>query len=236
MQYGQKYLRLAARLAVVVPFAALLQSPSPALAQVPLGAAANVAALGGSAVTCTGSMVKGDAGVDLGGAVTQTGCAISGAVYPGDTVAQQAYDDFRVAYSDLAAQPCDTYVTTALGGLTLPPGVYCVLAAATETGGVLTLDGRSTDTWTFKIGTGGTGALTGTNFTVVMAGGTPCKNNVSWWTADAATLTDSVLLGSVFSGAAITSTRGSLDGRAFATAAVTLTGTSVCSPEREPGC
>jgi hypothetical protein len=98
----------------------------------------------------------------------------------------------------------------------------------TETGGQLTLSGPPDGIWIFKVGILGTGALTGTNFTVVMPGGEKCNNNVSWLTADAATLTDSVFLGSVLSGTAVTVTRGTLDGHALATTAVTMTGTSVC--------
>jgi hypothetical protein len=213
-------------LAVMVPFAALLLSPSAALAQVSLGGAADFAVLGGSAVTCTGCVVEGNVGADLGGAVTQTGGSISGTVHMGDTVAQKAYDDSRAAYAALAAAPCGTFLT-GLSGKTLLPGVYCVDVAATETGGVLTLDGTSSDTWIFMIGTSGTGALTGTNFTVLMPGAEKCNNNVFWWTADATTLTDSVFVGSILSGTAITVTRGSLDGQALANA-VTLTGPTVC--------
>ena len=215
-------------LAVMVPFAALLLSPSAALAQVSLGGAADFAVLGGSAVTCTDCAIEGNVGVNLGGAVTQTNATISGTVHLGDTVAQQAYDDSRAAYIALAAEPCGTFLT-GLSGQTLLPGVYCVDVAATETGGVLTLAGTSSDTWIFKIGTSGTGALTGTNFSVVMPGAEKCINNVFWWTADAATLTDSVFLGSILSGTAITVTRGSMDGQALANA-VTLTGPSVCAP------
>ena len=212
--------------AVVVPFAALLCSPSAASAQVALGGAEDFAVLGGSAVTCTDCAIEGDVGVNLGGAITQTNGQISGTVHQGDTVAQQAYDDLRAAYEAIAAEPCGTFLT-GLSGQTLLPGVYCVNVAATETGGVLTLAGTSADTWIFKIGTSGTGALTGTSFSVVMPGADKCNNNVFWWTADAATLTDSTFLGSILAGTAITVTRGSLDGQALANA-VTLTGPSVC--------
>src|ERR1700694_2038476 len=103
MNHGQKHL---SRLAVIFPFAALLYG-SPAVAQVSLGAAEDFAVLGGSALTFTGSAVRGDVGVDLlGGAVTQTGSTISGTVHAGDTVAQLAYDDFLAAYAALAAKPC----------------------------------------------------------------------------------------------------------------------------------
>lgn len=196
-------------------------------AQASLGTAQDFTVLGGSAVTCTDSVVVGDVGVDLGGAITRTNCTISGTVHDGDLVAQQAYLDFLSAYAALALTPCDATLTT-LSGLTLQPGVYCVSAAATETGGVLTLDGSSSDEWIFKIGTGGTGALTGTGFSVVMSGGETCNNNVFWWTQQAATLTDSTFIGSILAGTSITVTGGSLDGRALATDAVTLTNTELC--------
>lgn len=215
--------------------AALLCGPSLALAQPPgfLGAAEDFAVLSGSAVTCTDSVVIGDVGV-ANGPVTQTNCTIAGTV---DTAAQQAYEDFLFAYSLLALASCDdNFLTGELAGQSLPPGVYCFDAAETETGGVLTLDGNADDTWIFKIGTLGTGALTFTDFTVVMESGEACSNNVFWWTSQAATLTDSFVPGSILAGADITVTRGSLDGQALAggtgtasgpTGAVTLTGTEV---------
>jgi len=59
----------------------------------------------------------------------------------GDTVAQQAYDDFLAAYARIKLLACDVDLTgQTLAGQSLPPGVYCFDAAATETGGVLTLD------------------------------------------------------------------------------------------------
>jgi hypothetical protein len=189
------------------------------------------AVIGGSAVTVTDSVVMGDVGVDAGGALTQTSSTILGTVHVGDAVAQLAYDDFLISYVALAAQPCGTVLSGNLAGLFLTPGVYCVDAASTTTGGTLTLVGSASDTWLFKIGTGGTGALTGTNFNVVMSSGETCNNNVTWWTAEAATLTDSVFIGSIYAGTSITVTGGNLEGQALARTAVTLTSTflSVCS-------
>src|SRR4029077_11784067 len=99
----------------------------------------------------------------------------------------------------------------------------CFDAAATLTG-TLTLNGPSTGTWIFKIGTSGTGALTGTGFSGVMAGGgLPC--NVDWRVAQASTMTDSNFIGTILTGADITFTRGTFVGDALATAGVTITGT-----------
>ena len=212
-------------------FAVFLSGASVTLAFASLGAAEDFAVLGGSAVTCTGSAIEGDVGVDLGGPITQTGCPISGTVQPGSIVAHQAYGDFLLASTALGSVPCDVNLTgQPLIGQSLAPGVYCFDVAVTETGGVLTLVGSPTDTWIFKIGTSGTGALTGTNFSVAMPGGKLCNDNVFWMAAEAVTLTDSVFVGSIMAGTAITVTRGSLDGQALAKGAVTLTGTSVCGP------
>ena len=196
-----------------------------------LGAAEDFAVLAGSAVTCTGSAIEGDVGVDLGGPITQTGCPISGTVQAGSSIAHQAYGDFLLGYTALSSLPCDVNLTgNPLIGQALAPGVYCFDVAVTETGGVLTLLGSPTDTWIFKVGASGTGALTGTNFSVIMPGGQLCNDNVFWLAADAVTLTDSVFVGSIMAGTAVTVTRGSLDGQALAKGAVTLTGTSVCGP------
>jgi hypothetical protein len=177
------------------------------------------------------------------GSVTQTSCPVTGTVHVGDAVSKQAYNDFLSAYAALAPKTGDacTTLTGTLAGQRLAPGTYCFPAAATLTG-VLTLDGPANGTWIFKIGTLGTGALTGTAFSVVMAGGgQPC--NVTWWVAQAATMTNSNFVGTILAGAAITSTGGTLGGtlvgRAWAKADVTSTGTAVtntCSASGPPTC
>ena len=223
----RRYLNLVAR----TGFAMFLSGSCITSALASLGAAQDFAVLGGSAVTCTGSAIAGDVGVDLGGPVTQTSCPISGTVQAGSNVAHQAYGDFLLGYAALSTVPCDVNLTgQPLIGKSLVPGVYCFDVAVTETGGVLTLVGSPTDTWIFKIGTSGTGALTGTNFSVAMQGGPLCNDKVFWLAADAVTLTDSVFVGSIMAGTAITVTRGSLDGQALAKSAVTLTGAAVCGP------
>jgi hypothetical protein len=209
-----------------------------------LGSASSFAVLsaapgGGGAVTCTNGTITGDVGSSgLAASVVQTSCTINGTVIA--PVSAQVITDFNNAYAAYAAIPCDQTITGSLAGLSLSPGVYCVTAAATVTGGTLTLNGPSTGTWIFQIGTGGTGALTGTNFTVAMTGGgTPC--NVNWWVAQAATMTDSTFVGTILAGAAITLTRGTFSGNALAGAtapgAVTVTGTTLvgCAGTSEHG-
>jgi hypothetical protein len=70
--------------------------------------------------------------------------------------------------------------------------------------------------------------LTGTSFSVVMAGGASACN-VTWHVADAVTMTTSNFQGNILSGAAITFTGGSLVGRDLAKAGVTLTGSAITS-------
>ena len=183
----------------------------------------------GGAVTCTDATVNGDVGSSGAQAsVVQTNCTITGAIIA--PVSDQVVAEFNAAYDALAAAECDQVLTGTLAGVTLEPGVYCFEAAAALTG-TLTLDGPAGGTWLFKIGTNEPGALTGTNFTVVMTGGgEPC--DVTWWVDAAATLTDSDFVGTIYAGAAITTTRGTFEGNAYAKAAVTLTGTTLtaCEP------
>ena len=221
--------------------AALLVGASPAFAaNAPsLGTASSFAVLsaapgGGGAVTCTRSTINGDVGSSGPMAsVVQTRCKITGAVIA--PVSAQVLTDFNTAYDQYAGISCTGSLATAYTDttLTLTPGVYCNSDAAgvTFTNTTLTLDGQgdANAVWIFKIGTLGTGALTGTNFSVVMAnGGQPC--NVYWWVAQAATMTTTGFQGTILAGAAITitglagtPTTTTFNGDALAKAAVTLT-------------
>lgn len=186
--------RLTARLIAVASFAALLYSPSPGwAAPAPdLGAASGFSVLAGTAVTCTRSVVTGDAG-SLG-AFTPTLCTITGTVHQADAVAATAYADFLGAYATLANTQCDHTISVAAFTGNVPalgplaPGVYCFPAAVTFTDTTLTLNGPANGIWIFKVGA----ALTGNGFRVVMTGGgQPC--NVYWSVGAAATLTTSTL-------------------------------------------
>lgn len=183
--------------------------------------------LGGTNVTCTGGSVVGDVGVSPGSAVpyTNTGCTIAGGTPPAtDQAAAQARADLYNAYTVLQSKSCTQNLVGTLAGQNLAPGVYCVDAVAKT--GLLTLTGPSDGVWIFLV----EGALTGTNFSVDMAGGgQPC--NVYWVPKVAATMTTSSLKGSIFAGdgvlGSITFTGGTLAGQALANVAVTMTGTSV---------
>jgi hypothetical protein len=236
MNYRQKYLAacLAALLGGASPAFAAPSAPS-------LGTASDFAILSaapnaGGAVTCTNSAITGNVGSSGAPAsVVQTNCPIAGAVIA--PVSAQVLTDFLSAYDALAGQSCDRFLTGTLDGITLAPGVYCFAAAATLTG-TLTLNGNgsTTGTWLFKIGTSGTGALTGTDFSVALVNGASACN-VTWWVAQAATMTRGDFKGTILAGAADPATSAAItitgvagvgptspfEGRALAKAAVTLT-------------
>jgi len=195
---------------------------------------------GGGAVTCTRSSIDGNVGSSgQPASVVETSCGIEGAVVA--PVSAGVLADFESTYAALALVACPPVpLTGTLAGVTLAPGVYCFDAAATLTG-TLTLDGGSTDVWLFKVGANAPGALTGTNFAVVMANGTPACN-VTWWVDAGATMTDSDFKGTIFAGAAITMTglasaKGAYEGRALARAAVTVTDVALlgCEAGSTPG-
>ena len=206
--------------------AALFGGASPAWSQVSLGAASGFSVLARTGASCTASALTGDVGVSPDTALINTDCTIIGATPPAtDATAADARTAFLAAYAALQAQPGScTQTLSSLDGLTLAPGVYCVDATAKT--GMLTLTGSSDGVWIFRIA----GALTGTNFSVAMAGGgQACK--VFWAPSGAATMTTSVLKGNILAGDAgtgsITLTGGTLAGRAFANVAVTMTGVGV---------
>jgi len=206
--------------------ATLLGGVSSASAQVSPGTAWEFAVLGGTDVTCTAGSVVGDVGVSTGGAYTNTGCTIAGGTPPAtDSTAVQARVDFLSEYLRLQLEaPFCTKISGSLAASDLAPGVYCIDAVAKT--GLLTLTGPSNGVWVFLVD----GALTGTNFSVVMGGGAqPC--NVYWVPRLAATMTTSALKGNILAGddvlGSITLTGGTLAGQALANVAVTMTGTGV---------
>ncbi len=216
--------------------AALIGGATAASAQAALAVVAPFTILGGTNVTCTGGAVIGEIGVAPGATVPykNTNCAVAGEAPPatnvaavqGEAVFIAAYDALEVAATSLVC----TQLTGSLAGENLAPGDYCI-DGSTKTG-LLTLDGPPNAVWFFF----STGALTGTNFSVVMAGGGhPC--DVYWVPGRAASLTTSSLLGNILAGDAadgsITLTGGSLTGRALATVAVTTTDTNVVGCEAD---
>jgi hypothetical protein len=184
-----------------------------------LGAAAGFALLGSATVTCTNSSaVTGDVGVSPGIAITgfDASCTLSGNLHAQDAAATLAHADLLVAFDELGAQPCEEDLTgVELGGLTLPPGVYCFDTTAGVTGG-LTLDagGDSAASWIFQVGSAIT---TGPGSTMTMAGGGD-SCNVFWRVGTSAVLgTTSSFKGNILASASVSLTSGSsLEGRALA--------------------
>ena len=225
MKHRQKYLS-----AHLIALAALLSTASIqgawAATAPAMGTASGFSVLAGTAVTCTDAAVTGDVGVSPGSAFTNTGCTISGGTTPGaNAAAVGARTDFLGAYAALQLQSASCIQMPGnLADQNLAPGVYCVEAVAKA--GTLTLTGPSDGVWIFLVD----GALTGTNFSVAMAGGGQ-PSNVFWAPSGAATMTDSTFQGNILTGDAaigsITLTRGTLAGQALANVAVTMTGTSV---------
>lgn len=203
-----------------------------------LSRSADFAVLANAAATCTDGSIVGDVGTFQAtptGSFTQTRCPVTGSIHIGDGAAISAYNAFLATYAALAPMPGDscTMLSGTLDGVTLAPGTYCFDAAAALTG-TLTLAGPSNGSWLFKVGTSGTGALTGTNFSVVLASRAQACN-VTWWVAEAATMTTSNFVGSILAGAAITLTGGSFEGNVWSKADVTITGTALTGCEGTNG-
>ncbi len=185
-------------------------------------------------LSCTEGAITGDVGFAASsGSFTDSSCDLTGDLHEATSEALAAYDEFSDLYAALQPVACDEVLTGTLAGQSLDPGVYCFDSAATLTG-LLTLNGGETDTWLFKIGTTGTGALTGSSFDVVMAGGAQACN-VTWWVRDGVAMTDSTLKGIVLAGPSasdVTFTRGAFDGNAWSQRDLTVTETTVtdCTP------
>jgi len=201
-----------------------------------LGTASNFAVLGGAGVTCTASTITGAVGSLLTVLPTPT-CTIVGAIHQGDATANLAFNDFVLAYDELAAVPCPTdaphLLSGNLGGKLLSPGVYCISGVGLLSGAIpLTLDGPSNGIWIFKAES----SLTPIGGSVVMAGGGQACN-VYWQTVAEVSLDATTFLGNILAGSAITFTGvgSSLVGRALAKTAVTATGASISGCEAQPG-
>ena len=198
--------------------------------------------LGRVAVTCSTGSIIGDVGTfnapgdaPPGTITAACGPVTTGTVHPpGDAATKTAYNNFLTAYTALApvAGDCNAgnTLTGTLAGVSLAPGTYCFTAGTPSLTGTLTLNGPPTGVWLFKIGTAGTGDLTGTNFTVLMAGGAvPC--NVTWWVRQASAMTTSNFKGTILAGTGVTFTGGTFIGNGWAGASgtgdATETGTAI---------
>src|SRR5437870_5883344 len=195
-------LRHTARLIGVVSVAALLTAASfqAAWAQTApnLLTAGSFAVLGASTVTNGGpTFITGDVGVSPGTALTGfstsrnvlvnvppgtvsdgAGLVTGGSIHAGGVVAAQAHADAAVTYLDVQGRVCNFTepAVAELGGLTLPPGVYCFPTSAAVTTGTLTLSGNADSIWIFQMGST---LITGAGARVVVTGGAKATN--VWW-------------------------------------------------------
>ena len=153
-------LRRTTRLALIIPFAALLYSPSPASAAVvPLGNAEPFAVLGASEVTnTTPTTINGDVGVYPRTSITDESdiTLIGASSYQQTTpLAMMGQADASTAFTTLAALPStDNLTGMDLGTVgVLTPGVYTFSSSAQLTG-TLTLNfaGMSDAEFVFQIG------------------------------------------------------------------------------------
>jgi type VI secretion system secreted protein VgrG len=223
----QKSLSFAAGLGLIT----LLYSPGASAQTAPsFGSAESYAVLAGSTVTNTGpSVITGNLGVSPGSAVTgfPPGNVSGGTIHRGDASSLAAQTSNTAVYGVLAGQSCpaaNNLTGQGLGGLTLPPGVYCYPGTSAGLTGTLTLNaaGNFNSVFIFQIGTTLT---TASNSSVsVINGGNRC--NVFWQVGSSATLgTTTSFAGNLLALASITLNTGATinNGRALAqTGAVTL--------------
>lgn len=208
--------------------ASLLLAALPAAAQV-LGTASGFAVLGATpSVTNTGpSVISGSVGVWPAASITgfPPGVVVlgTGALHPGDAIAQQAQTDTTAAYLQLAGL-VSAPIAPGLGGQSLTPGIYN--AGAANLTGTLTLNGPGL--YVFQTTALTTAAGPGAAVVSLTNGATPC--DVWWQVGSSASLgTFTAFQGNILALTSITiATSASLQGRALArNGTVTLDSNSI---------
>lgn len=183
MLKGLTVLRLTARLAVVVPFAALLYAPSPGFAAPILGADLATFAVLGATPDVTNvptSTIVGNVGVSpaaafsgftfTAGLATADPQVTGGLVHSNTALAASAQAQLTTARTNLSGLGVGTILPPDLVGLTIFPGVFTVPFATTNLSGAVTLDGLGDANafWLFQ--TGGLTTASGSVVNVINAG------------------------------------------------------------------
>ncbi len=224
--------RFEINLGLGMALAALLFSPSPALAQT-LGAAQNFAIVAGSAITAavgaTPSQIAGDVGISPGTSITGFPPALGAVVVPpfvlhppndGPSVAAQGA--VTALFTSLStAGGAATPIPDQLAGQNRGPGTYSLGAANLASGGILTLTGDGT--YIFRVSSS---LVTISTSNILLIGAQAC--NIWWQVGSSATIGGTAFAGNVV---ALTGTNSlgpnaRLDGRMLTTTpgAVTLSG------------
>jgi hypothetical protein len=162
-----------------------------------------------------------------------TSAQVTGNIYASDYAISTpanlttAIGDMQTAYTDAAGRPTPDYTelaSGAIGGLTLPPGLYKWSNTVTITSDV-TLNGSATDVWIFQIA----GGVTQSSATKVILTGGALAKNVFWQAFGVVSIgTTAHMEGQVLAQTAITlDTGASANGRLLAQTAVTLAGNTV---------
>jgi hypothetical protein len=189
---------------------------------VPLGAAANVVVLTGSAVTFTGLTViySGNVGVSAGAS--------------GGSVAQQAETDLSIAFNDAAGlTPTQVLTGENLGGLTLTPGV-CFFSAVSQLTGTWTPNDQGDPNAIFVFQIGSTLTTAATSSVVTVNGGPAAGSDVFWQAGSSALLgAGTAFEGNILASGSVTANAGATNfyGRLLAeSGAVALDDNSLAVP------
>jgi hypothetical protein len=199
---------------------------------VPLGGAATLALLAGSAITNTGATnVTGDMGLSPGTSVSGFPPGILvGTLHINDGIATQSKLDLTAAYNDAAGRTAADMVTLSgnIGGLTLTPGLYKSTSTLAISSGNLTFDARGNTSAVFVIQIASSLTVTSGRQVILINGAAP--SNIFWQVGSSATFgTTSVFKGTIIAMESITfNTGATLDGRAMASnGTITMAGNTI---------
>ncbi|MDB6165759.1 MAG: autotransporter [Lacunisphaera sp.] len=213
---------------------ALLFIPAAGLAQSILLSAGNFTALGGTAITSTGTVGtiirNGNVGLAPGATTGITGfppaVVVNGAIIATGAVTSQARLDLITASVGLAGMPSNANMSNVdLGGKTLSAGVYTFNGAASQNGAlVLDAQGQNNVAWVFQIGTALTTSINSTITFINLGSNGGSDLGVFWNAGSAITIgANNQIAGNYLAGTSVV--LGSLDaggGRTLALAGVSF--------------